>query len=769
MKLAFRPQFRNSFATLLRAATTTFLVLGLFALAVYGFLSWRQEKEDLQNSLAIQASFAAASSEHFFASVSSGLDLLGQLLLERDVLQRPQDALPLLGAFRSRHEEIASMAIFSSDGQMLANSAAAPGSRLPDLRRHPDFLQTLRADMQSPAAYVVGRTQYGLVVRQWRIPLRHTVRDARNRPLLVLQASIPVQQKTTLWQAIPLLPGTSIGLVRDDGYHQSRWPAPQPERVYLTRARGPLMQALRARPAQRTGFFQGRVMADGRNRLGAYARLPTMGMTAYVSVPQTLLWMRWWEHNAPVFAGFVIYFAIFLGVGKFVVRREEDHSRTLLAQARHDPLTDLPNRLAAEEQLAHEVARARRENSRFAVLFLDLDRFKDINDSLGHAIGDSILRQVAARLQHNLRDEDILARLGGDEFLAILPAAGAEDATQAAQRLLAVLDMPFPVDERRFQLGASIGISLFPDDGRSAGTLLQHADAAMYEAKRRGRNNLVLFAEALGESSRQRLQLQQDLRRALEQQEFVLYYQPLVELAGGRVVGAEALIRWRDPQHGLRSPAEFIPYAEESGLILPIGAWVLQAACRQAQAWAAQGLDLQVAVNLSTRQFQDPEIVAKLRSILANSGVDPCRLELEITESAAMLDPEASIRTIGALKGLGLQIAIDDFGTGYSSLNYLKRIPADVIKIDQSFVRDLATDPDDAAIVRAIIGLAQTLGRRCLAEGIETAEHFQTLQRFGCDYGQGYWMSRPLPAAEFEALVLEQPCFLATGNLAPVS
>ncbi|MFZ5658402.1 MAG: putative bifunctional diguanylate cyclase/phosphodiesterase [Pseudomonadota bacterium] len=767
MKLTFRPKFCNSFATLLRTATTTFLVLGLFALVVYGFLSWRQEKADLQNSLAIQANFVAASSEHFFASVSSGLDLLGQLLLERDVLQRPQDVLPLLGAFQSRHEEIASIVIFSSDGQMLANSATAPGSRLPDLRRHPDFLQALRADMQSPATYVVGRTQYGLVVRQWRIPLRHTVRDARNRPLLVLQASIPVNRQTELWRAIPLLPGTSIGLLRDDGYHQSRWPVPATTRLYTTKVNGPLLRAMRTHPSK--GFYEGRVQSDGTERLGAYVRFPQQRLTAYVSVPKSLLWSRWWEHNALVLMGFFTYFSVFLGIARFVAQREEDHSRTLLAQARRDPLTELPNRLAAEEQLAHEVARARRENSRFAVLFLDLDRFKDINDSLGHAFGDSILRQVAARLQHNLRDEDILARLGGDEFLAILPAAGAEEATQAAQRLLAVLDMPFPVDDRHFQLGASIGISLFPDDGRSAGTLLQHADAAMYEAKRRGRNNLVLFAEALGESSRQRLQLQQDLRRALEQQEFVLYYQPLVELAGGRVVGAEALIRWRDSQHGLRGPAEFIAYAEESGLILPIGAWVLQAACRQAQAWAAQGLDLQVAVNLSTRQFQDPEIVAKLRSILANSGVDPCRLELEITESAAMLDPEASIRTIGALKGLGLQIAIDDFGTGYSSLNYLKRIPADVIKIDQSFVRDLATDPDDAAIVRAIIGLAQTLGRRCLAEGIETAEHFQTLQRFGCDYGQGYWMSRPLPAAEFEALVLEQPCFLAAGNLAPVS
>lgn len=745
---------RDSFAKTLRLATLTFLAFGAIAVLVYIVLSWRQAREEMKNNLAIQASFAAASSQDFFDKIGINLAMLGHMMVREGFPDDREAGVSLLTVFESRYPEIASMVLFRPDGQMLANTFSKSKAALPDLRRHPAFLRALEEDIRSRNPYSVGRTQKGLVLNQWRIPIRHVVRGPDGRPLFVIQATILAKQQADLWQAIPLYPGTSIGLLRDDRYQQSRWPATDLGDLYNKRFTGPLVQAIRRQPAK--GFYQGTVQSDGSDRIGAYVRVPRLNMTAYVSVPMTLLWSHWLDRNFLVFFGILVYFTFFIAVAKFISQLEEKHSRALLSQARRDPLTDLPNRLAAEEALAREIAAAQRDSGSIAILFFDLDRFKDINDSLGHAVGDQVLVEIAELLKRKLRETDILARLGGDEFLAILPDTSASQAREVAQRILSALSETLILQEHHFQISTSIGISLFPHDGDNAGVLLKCADAAMYEAKRQGRSHVALFSHALSENSRQRLQLQQDLQRALARGEFVLHYQPLIELAGGRIIGAEALIRWQDPERGMRYPGEFIQYAEESGLILPIGQWVLEAACHQAQHWAERGMDLTVTANLSTRQFQDPDLPVKLRDILALTRLDPRRLELEITESAAMLDPEASLRTMSALKRLGLMMAIDDFGTGYSSLSYLKRIPADTIKIDQSFVRDLAIDPEDAAIVRAIIGLAKTLGRNCLAEGIESAEHLQILQTLHCDYGQGFHISPPLPAEDFEAFFHEQ-------------
>ncbi|MEK8089998.1 putative bifunctional diguanylate cyclase/phosphodiesterase [Thermithiobacillus plumbiphilus] len=755
--LGRNPLHAKPLALQLRVFTLTLILLGLIAQLIFAVLSWQQEKADLEADLASQTAFAASAVEHFFGDLGSSLGLLGESLQGQVWPSDPQRARALLQGFQAHHPEVASMVLFDATGRMRINTGLPVDAILPDLRQHPEILKALIQDMQSSAPYVIGRTQHGLVLDHWRIPVRHTVWQA-GRPEFLLQASVRVE-RANLWQGLPLQKDLRLGILRDDGFQQYRWPDHDPESTHGLEAQDPLRQHLEKSLKQGSGVFESQLPEDGVDRLGAYMHVPELGLTVYLSLPKSLLWSRWWTRNALALLGFVLYSGLFLGMSRMILRREEQHSHSLLSQARRDALTGLPNRLAAHERLDQEIA-DRQAGGQFALLFLDLDGFKEINDNLGHAMGDRLLKQVATRLQQDLRRQETLARLGGDEFLIIQPGAGVREAARLARQMLDLLNPPFLLAEHRLQVGASIGISLYPQDGLDAGLLLKHADLAMYEAKRQGRNDFAHFSPLLEQRSRERLQLRQDLERALENGEFLLHYQPLVDMQTGRIIGAEALIRWQDPQKGLRSPAEFIPFAEESGLILPIGEWVMEEAFRQAQRWASQGLDLRVSINLSTRQFQSPSLILKLESLLQECPLARRHLELEITESAAMLDPRASIRTMNLLKSLNLRIAIDDFGTGYSSLSYLKHVPADVIKIDQSFVRDLIDDPDDAAIVRTIIALARCLGCECLAEGIETAEHFEALREMGCDYGQGYWMSRPLALPAFEELLQRNPCFM---------
>lgn len=749
-------RIRMPFSLLLRNVVLAFVISGMAALVAFAILRWKQENEDMARSLSIQAGFVASSSQALFNDIGNGMDPLGELLAQLNVTRDPEVGRAPLVLFLLRHPQVGAMSIIAPDGRMLINTDVAPGHPLPDLRQHPKHYDSLVQDLATPN-YVVAHTEFGLVLKNWRIAFRRTVRSSNGSPLFVLQAAIPVAHRTALWGTVDLLPGSAIGLLRDDGYQQARWPVGDPAVTYGQVSKGPLRQILLQHPHKASGLFRGRTSADGVLRMGAFTRLQYAPLTAYVSVPQSLLWERWWSHNYGVFLGFLGYLGAFGGLAHWVARREKEHSQELLSQARRDPLTELPNRFAAEELLNHEIARARRASAPVGLLFLDLDGFKDINDSLGHANGDQLLRQAARRLAQTLREEDVLARLGGDEFLVILPNNEAEAVSRVASRLIESLHAPFLLEGRQFRISASIGISLFPDDGGSAGDLLKHADTAMYDAKRRGGSRYTFYAEALGEKIRARMQLLQDLQNALEQEEFVLHYQPLVDLKTGHLVGAEALIRWNAPSRGIRPPAEFIPLAEESGLIVPMGEWVLKTACQQARQWTALRPDFRVAVNLSTRQFQDPDLSAKVEAAYREAGIKPQQLELEITESAAMLDPEASIRTLSDIKSLGVRVAIDDFGTGYSSLNYLKRIPADLIKIDKSFVDGINHDGDDMAIVRMILALADSLDHRCVAEGIETEAQYKELQAMGCCYGQGFWISKPLPLEEFARLLIDRP------------
>jgi diguanylate cyclase (GGDEF)-like protein/PAS domain S-box-containing protein len=419
--------------------------------------------------------------------------------------------------------------------------------------------------------------------------------------------------------------------------------------------------------------------------------------------------------------------------------------------AHHDPLTGLPNRSLVQDRLVHALARAARNRRVVALLFLDLDRFKTINDSLGHPTGDRLLQQVALRIRACVRESDTVSRQGGDEFLLVVSdLRDAAEARLIAQKILESLAEPFEIDNHSIAISFSIGISVYPDDGDDFQSLQRKADIAMYHAKDAGRNTYRFFTEQMNRDSLEKLRLEAHLRRALENREFSLHYQPQVDLATGRVIGAEALIRWHRPELGDIPPGQFIPIAEESGLIIPIGEWVLREACRQNRAWQAAGFaPMTVAVNLSALQFQRGDIVGIVVRILDETGLPPAHLELELTESLLLQNAARTMNALDQLKALGVKLSIDDFGTGYSSLAYLKRLSVDKLKIDQSFVRDLPHDPEDAAIVQAIISMAHGLSLATIAEGVETPEQASILERQGCDEAQGYFYARPLPAGDF--------------------
>ena len=424
-------------------------------------------------------------------------------------------------------------------------------------------------------------------------------------------------------------------------------------------------------------------------------------------------------------------------------------------QANHDALTGLANRNLLNDRMQRAIIHAERDGHTMAVMLLDLDRFKLINDSLGHADGDALLREIARRLLDCVRQGDTVARLGGDEFMIVMTGMSSEnDAAMLAQKLLDAVARPITLSEQDMVVTASLGVSLCPRDGNRAAILLKNSDVAMYRAKELGRGNFQFYAPEMNARTLERLELENGLRRGLENGELELHYQPKVELRTGRIVGAEALIRWRHPQRGMVSPGDFIPLAEETGLIVRIGEWVMQTACRQLGVWCDQGFSgISVAINVSARQFQHEDMVSTLRQALTAHGVPARQLHLEVTESAVMSSPEKTIVTLHELKKIGVHISLDDFGTGYSSLNYLKRFPIDSVKIDQSFVADVATSPEDAAIALMVISLAHSLRQTVIAEGVETHAQLNFLRRHDCDEMQGYLFSRPLPAEEFTRLL----------------
>jgi diguanylate cyclase (GGDEF)-like protein len=447
----------------------------------------------------------------------------------------------------------------------------------------------------------------------------------------------------------------------------------------------------------------------------------------------------------------VVMAAAVVAMGMSILEDERQAALTAASQvehiAYHDPLTGLPNRALFQDRFIVAISHASRHQTRLAILYLDIDRFKQINDSLGHTMGDQLLKAAAKRIRQAVRDEDTVARLGGDEFAILIHSlAHAEHAGKVGRKILDVLASPFSLGEREVFVTGSLGIAIYPNDGSDAEALVKNSDTAMYRAKHNGGDGYQFYTASMNSRALELLEIESGLRRALRNQELELYYQPLIELQTGAIYGLEALLRWNHPEKGTLLPERFIPTAEVSGLIVPIGAWVIREACRQARFWQRQkGVDLVVSVNLSARQFQQPDLIDTIRLALEESRLPPRLLELEITESNAMLDVQRTIRTLHELKEIGVRVAIDDFGTGYSSLSYLKQFPVDTLKLDQSFVRDMIA-PQDAKIVSGVIAMAHSMSLQVMAEGVETLSQLEFLRANECDKLQGYLFSRPLPA-----------------------
>ncbi len=440
-------------------------------------------------------------------------------------------------------------------------------------------------------------------------------------------------------------------------------------------------------------------------------------------------------------------------------------TRKMAYLAQHDSLTDLPNRVLLSDRLREAIALSSRHERKLAVLFLDLDRFKHINDSKGHVVGDRLLQSVAQRLFACVRSSDTVGRLGGDEFVVLLwEVRRAEDAAITAAKILEAVRKPHLIDEDELHVTGSIGIVTYPDDGTDAETLMKKVDLAMYHAKETGRDSYQFFKPEMNARAIERQSLEDSLRYALERQELVLHYQPKFNLATGEITGAEALIRWRHPQRGLIPPGQFITIAEDCGLIVPIGRWVLREACRQARAWQMAGLPpLCVAINISSVELRAPGFVSGVRATLQETGLEPRYLELELTQTVLIEDSRSVADVLTELKDIGVLLALDDFGTGYSNLSHLKRFPIDALKIDQSFVHDLTMDEDNAGIVTAVIGMGKSLHMRVVAEGVETRNQLEILQEYGCLQGQGYYFCRPVPAEEFGQLLESDTAALAVA------
>jgi diguanylate cyclase (GGDEF)-like protein/PAS domain S-box-containing protein len=449
-----------------------------------------------------------------------------------------------------------------------------------------------------------------------------------------------------------------------------------------------------------------------------------------------------------------------IGIGSIArdIGEQKRVEQLVVYQTFHDPLTGLPNRSLLIERLTLSLANARRSNRLIALLYLDLDLFKSVNDALGHGAGDGVFQEVARRLTAGVRDADMVARVGGDEFVVLLTEiAREEDAVIVARKILESIGQPYFVGSRRVELTTSIGVSVAPRDGEDPETLIRSADNALTRAKKRGRNNYQLSNPELAEESTKRLDFQTDLRQAIEKEELVLHYQPVLSLISGRIVELEALVRWQHPQKGLVMPNDFIGAAEKLGMMVPLGDWVLNQAARQLQVWQGRGMpDLRVAVNLSPSQFHERGLVPNVARALSDSAVRPETLEIEITEGVAMEDAEVTVANLMALRELKVGISIDDFGTGYSSLSYLKRFPVTTLKIDRSFVSDVVTNSADAGIVRAIVAMAHGMKLNVIAEGVETKEQFAYLRENSCDALQGYWFSRPLPVEAVDKLLADE-------------
>lgn len=705
--------------------------------------AWQQTRSELLTNLRVVAQFVADNALAIFDELGNDLPYLSrQLSVNGGDLAADYE---LLQTYQKYHPSVASMALFAPDGKMLLNTKRPFGAPLPDPRAQPSFRASLEKTLKSSRPWI-GMTQYGLVLDAWRIPVRYVVRYPDGKPRYIIQAAVKLDQITSAWAHMTLPMNTAVGLIRTDGYHIARLPAANPVRVYSKQMRGSLIQELHRNPNEMIGTYNGRVQTDGSRRLGIYVHLSKFPVVAYASLSSHEIGLYWIRRITPfVSLGFISILG-YIALAYLLIRREQQHATELTVQSKRQALTGLPNRIGAQEWIETQL---NLPDATLSVLQIDLLNFKDINTALGTDAGDRVLQEIAERLRkHADRLNAFVSHLDADEFLLGLPGSGLINAHASAQAVRRKINDPYEIEGRTLRLQARIGIACIPEDAHSAPGLLRAVDAALHAAKR-GQAGISFYDPETGQLSDARVSFQHAVERALEHNEFMLYYQPIVNLESGRLVGAEGLLRWQDPERGLLPPSEFIPLAEATGWIAPLGECVFRRACSDVKSWQLAGLDLYISVNLSASQFNSSELIDQVQNELKNAGITPRQIELEITETAVMEDVVRSTEIMRRLSTLGLRLAIDDFGTGYSSLAYLRKLPAQTIKIDQSFIRDIDSDPEDLEIVKAIVALARVLGLQTLAEGIETEAQYRLLRNLGVDLGQGYWFSRPVPEPDF--------------------
>ncbi|MCB1761309.1 MAG: EAL domain-containing protein [Gammaproteobacteria bacterium] len=720
------------------------------AILVVGFISytigiWFDVRQQVRTELEHINGLFGQAIESVFRHHETVLRILGQRFLDIDAANNPERGRRLVENLMELNPAFAGFGLAQPNGQLLLVSGIPAGRPLPNLLAQTESTATFLKVFDTNRL-VIGRSYHLPLLDSWLIPIRIAVKNSSDHLKLVMTAGLSIESERAIWNALKLPQGMQITLLRHDGFIQLRLPTTVEDkhRIYDDPVSDSHFTARHA-PLTADPFRNGSLAVADWILEGS--------MRSYASYPRTLFWTRFVHQLLLPLLLFSSAFLLALALFYSFSRNQRRYEAHLLHQAHFDALTMLPNRTLALDRLAQMIEEAKRNTSMAAVLFLDLDEFKRVNDGLGHNVGDEILVETARRLLRSVRARDTVARLGGDEFIVILgDLDSVADVQSVAEKLLRQFHEPFICAQRELGLTASIGIALYPDNGKSAAELLRRADTAMYHSKQHGRRLFHFFTDEMNRVATRHLALEEQLRGALERNELYLEYQPLVDLQSGCMAGAEALLRWHNGDLGQVTPDEFIPIAEQSGLIVPIGRYVLQSALTTLAGWhRSYGSDLKIAVNLSPRQFRDPQLIAFIRQSLNRAGVAAEQLELEITEGVLISKYVQTDAIIDDLKAMGVAIAMDDFGTGYSSLSYLRNHPFDTLKIDRGFVAGISEERKDRELVNAIINTAQSLGLKVVAEGVENEVQLHYLRAQGCDLAQGYHFSRPLSATGIES------------------
>jgi diguanylate cyclase (GGDEF)-like protein len=792
---------------------TAFLILALFAVTAVVVLHIRKtELLDQEAQLTNLSLIMAEQAERSFESV----DLVISSVAERVVVEGVSDSASfsqkmagydiylLLREKITGVPQLDAVNLISREGEMINSSRAWPTPEVHIADR--DFFKALKADPDLKT-FITEPVQ-NRATGTWTIYLAHRVNGPTGEFLGIILGAIEMRYFEDFYRAISLHSGSTISLQRLDGTMLARFPPTDTiGKVFSNSTRlmpngisgslretSPIDAQLRLKAAHRLTNYpafaiatmtEKAALADWR-RISWLMSLGALGFTIAIAATAYAFGRQWKQQ------------ALLAGARAELQRQEESAAvkETMALQmaysAEHDFLTGLPNRMLLNDRISQAIGLAQRHKKKVVVLFLDLDGFKHINDSLGHAVGDKLLQSIAKRLITCVRASDTVSRQGGDEFIVLLSEVEqSEDAAVVADRVLQAVARTHAIDQHEFHVHVAIaagrmleavaeahvigdhdlyvtgsmGVSIYPQDGLDADTLIQNADTAMYQAKDNGCQSYQFFEPEMNVRAVERQSIEESLRHALKRQEFALHYQPIIDVGTGAITGAEALIRWMHPTRGLVPPAQFIPVAEDCGLMLPIGRWVLREACRQTQAWIQAGFPMgTIAVNVSALEFRAENLLEGVLAILSETGLDPTSLVLELTESVLMKRPEAAASVLQTLRERGVRVAIDDFGTGYSSLGYLRKFPLDALKIDQSFVRQIDAVGEDTAIVTAVIGMAQGLNLRVIAEGVETLEELEFLRALHCDEAQGFYFSRPVPPEQFAQLLRNGIPDVATGH-----